>query len=83
MAGALPATPELDFAKQPRVLRDHQVRTLPSLQAALEDLVRTARERGVSGPINLADFDPLYGVNVSLNDDGTGQFFIAFRRRGK
>lgn len=72
----------LDLASPPKVLREHQVHTLPALQSALEDLIRTARDhRGGAGPINLADFDPKEGVNVSLNDDGSGVLFIAFRRR--
>ena len=71
----------LEMAQPSKVLRDHQVRTLPSLQLALEDLIRHARDAGAKGPINLADFDPKEGVNVSLNDDGAGNLFIAFRRR--
>jgi hypothetical protein len=78
MSGALP----LDLARPPQVLRAHQVHTLPGLQMALEDLIRAARDhRGGAGPINLADFDPKEGVNVSLNDDGSGVLFISFRRR--
>lgn len=76
------ATLALDLAQPTRVLREHQVHTLPALQMALEDLIRAARDhRGGAGPINLANFDPKEGVNVSLNDDGTGILFIAFRRR--
>lgn len=70
----------LDFDQPPKVLRDHQVRTLPALQAALADLVREAVERDHHGPINLADFDPKHGVNVALNEDGAGNLFISFRR---
>lgn len=73
----------LDLGAQPKVLRDHQVRTLPALQVALADLVREAGERGHRGPINLADFDPKDGVIVALNDDGDGTLFISFRRRPK
>ncbi|MDC7808827.1 hypothetical protein [Sphingomonas koreensis] len=72
----------LDLAPAAKVLREHQVHTLPALQMALEDLIRTARDhRGGAGPINLADFDPKEGVTVSLNDDGSGVLFIAFRRK--
>lgn len=72
----------LDLAPAAKVLREHRVHTLPALQMALEDLIRTARDhRGGAGPINLADFDPKEGVNVSLNDDGSGVLFIAFRRK--
>jgi hypothetical protein len=78
MRGTLP----LDTRADSKVLREHQVHTLPALQMALEDLIRTARDhRGGAGPINLADFDPKEGVTVSLNDDGSGVLFIAFRRK--
>lgn len=77
MTDALP----LEAPVRPSVLRDHQVHTLPSLQLAIADLLREASDRGSKGPINLADFDPKDGVNVSLNDDGAGNLFIAFRRR--
>lgn len=71
----------LPLEMPPKLLRNHQVRTLPSLQAAINDLIREAHDRGNKGPIDLADFDPKNGVNVSLNDDGRGNLFIAFRRR--
>lgn len=70
-----------DQPPRPRRLREHQVRTLPSLQHALQDLIREAHDRHAAGPINLADFDPLHGVTVSLNDDGTGNLSIRFERR--
>lgn len=70
-----------DQASPPRMVRDHQVCTLPSLQMAITDLIREADERGHRGPLNLAGFDPTHGVNVSLNDDGTGNLFIRFRGR--
>lgn len=70
----------LDLQKPPKVLREHQVRTLPALRVAIDDLLREAADRDRHGPINLADFDPKDGVYVSLNDDGAGGLFIAFRR---
>jgi hypothetical protein len=76
MSDALP----LQLHKPPKVLREHQVRTLPALRAAIDDLLREATDRGHKGPINLTDFDPKHGVTVSLNDDGAGGLFIAFRR---
>lgn len=70
----------LDLGPEPKELRAHRVRTLPALRAAIDDLLREATERKPGAPINLADFDPKHGVSVSLNDDGAGNLFIAFRR---
>lgn len=64
----------------PQTLRSHQVHTLPSLQMAIEDLLRAAREAGNTGPINLADFDPKHGVTVALIRDDRGMMAITFRR---
>jgi hypothetical protein len=63
-----------------QILRSHQVHTLPSLQMAIEDLLRAARDAGNSGPINLADFDPKDGVTVALTRDDRGMMAITFRR---
>ncbi len=73
----------LDPPEKPRVptrLREHKVHTLPALLAALQDLVRFATDKHNAGPINLADFDPLHGVTVSLNDYGDGLFGVRFQR---
>lgn len=75
------ATLPLDLPEAPKVLRAHErVCTLPSLLMSLQDLARFASESGAKGPINLADFDPTHGVNVSLNDDGSGVLFIKLKR---
>lgn len=74
-------TGSFELEMPPKVLRDHQVRTLPALRAAIEDLLREAHESGHRGPIDLADFDPTHGVNVALTRGGDGRLFISFRRR--
>lgn len=74
-------TASLPLEVPSKVLRDHQVRTLPALRIAIDDLLREADDLGHKGPINLADFDPKDGVNVSLNRGRDGLLFIAFRRR--
>lgn len=62
------------------MLRSHIVRTLPQLMVALTDLTATARELG-AGPINLANFDPERGCNVTLErDDDSGLWSIRIRR---
>lgn len=80
MTGMLPLD-QPHQARQPRRIREHQVHTLPALQSALQDLVRVANDRHGAGPINLADFDPRYGVTISLNDDGTGLLCVRFEKR--
>ena len=80
MTGMLPLDPPR-HVRAPRRLREHQVHTLPALQSALQDLVRIANDQCGAGPINLADFDPRYGVTVSLNDDGAGLLSIRFEKR--
>ena len=65
---------------QPKRLREHRVRTLPSLLMALNDMLKWASDNDRAGPVNLADFDPHHGVTVSLNDDGTGLLFVKFDR---
>jgi hypothetical protein len=80
MTGMLPLAPPRQ-ARGPRRVREHQVHTLPALQSALQDLVRFANDQCGAGPINLADFDPRYGVTVSLNDDGAGLLFVKFESR--
>lgn len=82
MSATEPALP-LQAPPRPSILRSHQVRTLAHLQASLGDLITVAADRGHTGPINLADFDPTTGVNVSLNDDGAGNLSIAFRRQAR
>lgn len=71
---------DLQAPARPKCLRSHRVSTLPSLQLALADLVQHARDSGRPGPINLTDFDPKRGVDVTLNDDGEGNLSVAFRR---
>lgn len=73
-------TDTLPLEVPPQTLRSHQVATLPSLQMAIEDLLRAARDAGNSGPINLADFDPKHGVTVALTRDDRGALAITFRR---
>ncbi len=68
------------FEAPPQILRSHQVHTLPSLQMAINDLLRIARDAGNSGPIDLADFDPKHGVTVALTRDDRGAMAITFRR---
>lgn len=71
----------LQLEEPPKLLRQHPgVRTLPALRMAIDDLLREADDLGHKGPINLADFDPKTGVDVSLNRDHRGLLFIAFRR---
>ncbi|HEV7287696.1 hypothetical protein [Sphingomonas sp.] len=73
-------TDTLALEVPPQVLRSHQVHTLPSLQMAIDDLLRAARDAGNSGPINLADFDPKDGLTVALTRDDRGMMAITFRR---
>lgn len=76
-------TDTLALEGPPQTLRSHQVATLPSLQMAIEDLLRAARDAGNTGPINLADFDPKHGVTVALTRDDRGALAITFRRYRK
>lgn len=73
-------TDTLPLEVPPQVLRCHRVATLPSLQMAIADLLRAARDAGNTGPINLADFDPTHGVAVALTRDESGLMAITFRR---
>ena len=64
-------------APKPVTVKAHgNVRTLPALRMALEDLVKVADERGTKH-IALREVSPMRGVNVRLIDFG-GRLYISF-----
>ncbi|MDH4743137.1 hypothetical protein OMP43_03790 [Sphingomonas sp. CBMAI 2297] len=63
-------------APKPVSIKAHQVRTLPALRMALDDLVKVADDRGTKH-VDLREVSPMRGVQVSLIDFG-GRLYISF-----